>query len=64
MDSFCNSLFPNTVGTLIYTQNWLKDAKKKRPIKFRGYINNVEDIDGFKIDTSKNICVHFVCCIY
>ena len=64
MNSFCSSLSPNTVETLIYTQNWLKDAKKKRPIKFREYMNNVEDMDGFEIDTSKNICVHFVCCMY
>ena len=27
-------------------------------------MDNVEDMDGFEIDTSKNICVHFVCCMY
>ena len=64
LDSSRSSLSPNTVKALIYMQNWLKDAKKKRPIKFREYMNNVEDIDGFKIDTSKNICVPFVCCMY
>ena len=35
LDLFRSSLSPNTVEVLICTQNWLKDAKKKRPIKFR-----------------------------
>ncbi|KAL4619674.1 hypothetical protein ACB092_06G097000 [Castanea dentata] len=30
LDSFCSSLSPNTVEALICTQNWLKDAKKKK----------------------------------
>ena len=64
LHSFRSSLSPNTVEALICTQNWLKDAKKKRPIKIREYMDNVEDMDGFEIDTSKNICVHFVCCMY
>ena len=64
LDSFCSLLSPNTVETLICTQNWLKDAKKKRLIKIREYMNNVENMDGFEIDTNKNICVHFVCCMY
>ena len=60
----------NTVEALIYTQNWLKDAKKKRPIKLRECMDNVEDIDGFEIDTSVcvyiyiYIYVHFVCCMH
>ena len=69
LDSFCNSLFPNTVGTLICTQNWLKDAKKKRPIKLWECMDNVEDMDGFEIDTGKYIYIYiymlilFVICI-
>ncbi|XP_075659325.1 zinc finger BED domain-containing protein RICESLEEPER 1-like [Castanea sativa] len=38
------------IEAFICTQNWLKDAKKKRPIKLRECIDNVEDMDGFKID--------------
>ena len=59
----------NTVEALIYTQNWLKDAKKKRPIKLRECMDNVEDIDGFEIDTGIYVCVcvcvfiFFVVCI-
>ena len=55
LDSFRSSLSPNTVEALICTQNWLKDAKRKRPLKLRECIDNVEDMDGFEIDTSKNI---------
>ena len=33
LNSFCNSLSPNTVESLICTQNWLNDAKKKISIK-------------------------------
>ena len=33
LDSFHSLLSLNTVEALICTQNWLKDAKKKRPIK-------------------------------
>ena len=33
LDLFHSSLSPNTVEALICTQNWLKNAKKKRPIK-------------------------------
>ncbi|KAL4600243.1 hypothetical protein ACB092_11G184500 [Castanea dentata] len=40
LDSFHNSLSPNTVEALICTQNWLKDAKKKRPIKLRECMDN------------------------
>ena len=65
LDSFSSSLSLNTVEVLICTQNWLKDAKKKRPIKFRECMNNVEDMDGFEIDTGKNIYMFilFVVCI-
>ena len=43
----------------------MNDAKKKRPIKFQKCMDNVEDIDGFEIDTSKNIYIFilFVVCI-
>jgi len=64
LDSFRNSLSPNTVEALICTQNWLKNAKKKRPIKRRECMDNVEDMDGFEIDTGNiyiYIYVHFVC---
>ena len=64
MDLFRSSLSPNTIEALICTQNWLKDAKKKRPIKLRECMDNVEDMDGFEIDNGKNIYVHFVCCMY
>ena len=65
LDSFCSSLSPNTVKALICTQNWLKDAKKKRPIKLQECMSNVEDMDGFKIDNGKNIYMFilFVVCI-
>ena len=65
LDSFSSSLSLNTVEVLICTQNWLKDAKKKRPIKFRECMNNVEDMNGFEIDTGKNIYMFilFVVCI-
>ena len=72
LDSFCSSLSPNTIEALICTQNWLKDAKKKRPIKLRECMDNVEDMDGFEIDTGKkkkNIYIYiymfilFVVCI-
>ena len=65
LDSFCSLLFPNTVEALICTQNWLKDAKKKRPIKLRECLDNVEDMDSFEIDTGKNIYMFilFVVCI-
>ena len=37
----------------------MKDAKRKRPLKFRECMDNVEDMDGFKIDTSKiNIYIY------
>ena len=65
LDSFCSSLSPNIVEALICTQNWLKDAKKKRPIKFRECMDNVQDMDGFEIDTGKNIYMFilFIVCI-
>ena len=53
LDSFRSLLSPNTVETLICTKNWLKDARKKRPIKLWDCMNNVEDMEGFEIDTSK-----------
>ena len=55
----------NTVEALICTQNWLKDAKNKRPIKFWECMDNVEDMDGFEIDNGKNIYMFilFVVCI-
>ena len=55
LDSFHSSLSLNTVEALIGTQNWLKDAKRKRPLKLRECMDNVEDMDGFEIDTGKNI---------
>ena len=64
MDSFRSSLSPNIVKTLICIQNWLKDANNKRSIKFRECMDNVEDMDGFEIDTGKNIYVHFVSCMH
>ena len=60
LDSFRSSLSPNTVEALIYTQNWLKDAKKKRPIKLQECMDNVEDMDGFEIDTGKYMFILFV----
>ena len=60
LDSFCSSLSPNIVEALICTKNWLKDAKKKRPIKLRELMDNVEDMDGFEIDTGKYIFILFV----
>ena len=57
LDLFRSSLSPNTVEALIYIQNWLKDTKKKRPIKFRDCMDNVEDMKSFEIDTGKKkIC--------
>ena len=70
LDSFRSSLSPNTVEALICTQNWLKDAKKKRPIKLREYMDNVEDMDGLEIDIGKKkkyiyiyICVCVCVCV-
>ena len=65
MNLFHSSLSPNTVEILICTQNWLKDAKKKRPIKLQEYMDNVEDMDGLEIDIGKNIYMFilFVVCI-
>ena len=65
-DSLCSSL-SNTVEALICTQNWLKDTKRKRPLKFRECMDNVEDMDGFKIDTSKiyiYIYIYSFCLLY
>ena len=55
LDSFRSSLSPNTVEALICTQNLLKDAKKKRPLKLRECMDNVEDMDDFEIDIGKII---------
>ena len=66
-DSFRSSLSPNTVEALICTQNWLKDAKKKRPLKFRECMDNVKDMEGFEIDTGKNIytfCLLYISIIF
>ena len=49
----------------------MKDAKKKRPIKLQECMDNVEDMDGFEIDTGKYIYIYiyiymfilFVICI-
>ena len=60
LDLFRSSLSLNTTEALICTQNWLKDAKKKRPIKLRECMDNVEDMDGFEIDTGKYIFILFV----
>ena len=58
LDSFCSSLSPNTVEALICTQNWLKDVKRKRPLKLRECMDNVNDMDSFEIDTGKNIYIY------
>ena len=65
MDLFRSLLSPYTVEAFICIQNWLKNAKKKSPIKFRDCMDNVEDMDGFKIDNGKNIYMFilFVVCI-
>ena len=55
LDLFRNSLSPNTVEALICTQNWLKDAKRKKPLKLRECMDNVEDMDDFEIDIGKII---------
>ena len=55
LDLFRSSLSPNTVEALICTQNWLKDAKRKKPLKLRECMDNVEDMDDFEIDTGKII---------
>ena len=60
LDSFCSSLSLNTVEALICTQNWLNDAKKKRPIKFRECMDNEEDMDGFEINIGKYMFILFV----
>ena len=64
LDSFFSSLFPNTVEALICTQNWLKDAKKKIPMKLRKCMDNVEDVDGFEIDIGKNIYMFILFVVY
>ena len=64
LNSFCNSLSPNTVESLICTQNWLKDAKNKRPIKFWECMDNVEDMDGFEIDTGKKKNIYIYICSF
>ena len=65
LDLFRSLLSPYTVEAFICIQNWLKNAKKKSPIKFRDCMDNVEDMDGFKIDNGKNIYLFilFVVCI-
>ena len=60
MDSFRSSLSPNTVETLICTKNWLKDVKKKRPIRLWECMDNVEDMDGFEINIGKYMFIVFV----
>ena len=60
MDLFRSLLSPYTVEAFICTQNWLKDAKEKRPIKLRECKDNVEDMDGFEIDTGKYMFILFV----
>ena len=64
LDSFHSSLSPNTVKALICTQNWLKDAKNKRPIKFRECMDNVENMEGFEIDIDKNIYMSILFVVY
>ena len=66
MDPFHSSLSPNTVETLICIQNGLKDAKKKRPIKIRKCMDNVEDMDSFEIDIGKYIYIYICsfCLLY
>ena len=64
MDSFRSSLSLNIVKTLICTQNWLKDAKNKRSIKFRECMDNVEDMDGFEIDTGVCVYIYIYICSF
>ena len=69
LDSLRSLLSPNTIEALICTQNWLKDAKKRKPLKLQECMDNVEDMDGFEIDIGKNIYIYiyifilFVVCI-
>ena len=60
LDLFCSSLFSNTVKALICAQNWLKNMKKKEPMKLWECMDNVEDMEGFKIDTYKRIYMLFI----
>ena len=64
LDSFRSSLSPNTVEALICTQNWLKDAKKRRPLKLQECMDNVKDMDGFEIDTGKNMYMFILFVVY
>ena len=64
LDSFCSSLSPNTVEALICTQNWLKDVKRKRPLKLQECMDNVKDMDSFEIDTGKYIYICSFCLLY
>ena len=64
LDSFRSSLSSNTVEALICTQNWLKDAKKRRPLKLQECMDNMEDMDGFEIDTGKNMYMFILFVVY
>ena len=45
LDPFCKSLSPNTVETLICTQNWLRSNDSTKPINLREIMDEVENYE-------------------